>query len=292
MSTVDEPKPIVINANYEIFILILVIFSLFNTLLIISPFQIITIQPQAEQIIWIIDSFICLILLADFFRRLIKAKSKRNYLFKYYGVLDFFGSLPVPGLRAARLLSTILRYRKLRSSDLQTMEQVIVQKRAESTLLSAILIALMVFELGSIAILNAEVSSPQANIKTASDALWWSYVTVATVGYGDRFPVTNSGRIVGIFVMTVGVGLFSVITSFLADWFRRPRKAVAGGIVPSNDQVANGPIKDAAPGLSPPNASIAEVRRLIDEQEAAYLRNMSELRDRLAEIEEQLLDEN
>jgi voltage-gated potassium channel Kch len=79
-------------------------------------------------------------------------------------------------------------------------------------------------EVSSIAMLNAENGAPNANIKTASDALWWGYVTIATVGYGDKYPVTNQGRIVGLFVMTAGVGLFSVLTSFLADWFRRPRQ--------------------------------------------------------------------
>ena len=74
-----------------------------------------------------------------------------------------------------------------------------------------------------ILILKAESADPNANIKNANDALWWGYVTIATVGYGDRYPVTADGRIIGMAVMTVGVALFSGITGYLADWFRRPR---------------------------------------------------------------------
>jgi len=48
-------------------------------------------------------------------------------------------------------------------------------------------------------------------------------VTLATVGYGDKYPVTTAGRVVGVIVIVVGVALFSALTSFLAQWFIRPR---------------------------------------------------------------------
>ena len=47
----------------------------------------------------------------------------------------------------------------------------------------------------SIAILNVE-TAPESNIKTAEDAIWWAFVTITTVGYGDKFPVTTEGRII------------------------------------------------------------------------------------------------
>ena len=75
------------------------------------------------------------------------------------------------------------------------------------------------------AILRVEDGKEGANIQTASDALWWSYVSITTVGYGDRFPVTNTGRVIGAAVLAVGVGLFGVITGFLANLFLAPRRA-------------------------------------------------------------------
>ena len=63
------------------------------------------------------------------------------------------------------------------------------------------------------------MSNPDANIKTAEDALWWSYVTITTVGNGDRFPVTTGGRIIGTLLMTAGVGLFGTFTAFVSSWF-------------------------------------------------------------------------
>jgi voltage-gated potassium channel len=72
-------------------------------------------------------------------------------------------------------------------------------------------LVLCVLEFGALAVLKAESGAPNANITNASDAIWWAYVTITTVGYGDRFPTTNWGRIVGIFVMTAGVGLFGTL---------------------------------------------------------------------------------
>ena len=73
-------------------------------------------------------------------------------------------------------------------------------------------------------ILDAESGIAGANIKTPSDALWWGYVTITTVGYGDRYPVTLPGRIIGIFLLTAGVALFSVFTGFIANAFLTPRR--------------------------------------------------------------------
>ena len=82
---------------------------------------------------------------------------------------------------------------------------------------------ILVLEFGGMAILAAEQRTPDANIKSAGDSLWYIYVTITTVGYGDRFPVTTAGRIVGILVLTLGIGLFSTLSGFLAQTFLAPR---------------------------------------------------------------------
>jgi voltage-gated potassium channel Kch len=103
------------------------------------------------------------------------------------------------------------------------MQRIVLRQRAQSTLLTAVLAAIVMLEIGAVLILDAEDASAQANIKTGIDALWWNIVTLATVGYGDKYPVTTAGRVIGVIVIVVGVGLFSALTSFLAHWFLRPR---------------------------------------------------------------------
>ena len=70
-----------------------------------------------------------------------------------------------------------------------------------------------------------EAPVKNANIKTGEDAVWWAIVTVATVGYGDKFPVTPMGRLIGTAMIVVGVSLFSVLTSYIATQFMTRRKS-------------------------------------------------------------------
>jgi voltage-gated potassium channel len=89
------------------------------------------------------------------------------------------------------------------------------------------------------AILWAESDKTDANIHTASDAIWWSYVTITTVGYGDRYPVTEWGRLVGVLLLSTGVGLFAVITGFIANVFLAPRRAQANAAAAQQDALNN-----------------------------------------------------
>jgi len=91
--------------------------------------------------------------------------------------------------------------------------------QAGSAMYAVSVLVILMIEFGSIAILAAEKTSADANIITANDALWWSLVTISTVGYGDHYPVTIMGRSIAIVVIIIGVGLFGIVTGFLANRF-------------------------------------------------------------------------
>ena len=267
MRQVDEEDRVVVNATYELFVFLLVVLSIFN-----SAFELLLNSGEARRVVLIIDIGISLFLMADATVRLIRAPRRRRFLIDYHGWMILVGSLPLPGVRVLRLLQTALVTRKLRRSDYARMGRIVVEKRAQSALAVAAFLAVLVMEVGGILILRAESNSPAANIKTASDALWWGYVTVATVGYGDKYPVTNAGRAVGALVMTIGVGLFGVITGFLADWFRRPRKAATmmGETTATQNDVPT---------------TVRDLRQLLEAQEQAYQSSMAEIRTRLEALE-------
>jgi voltage-gated potassium channel len=62
-----------------------------------------------------------------------------------------------------------------------------------------------------------ESGSPEANIHTGWDSFWYSIVTITTVGYGDRYPVTVGGRITAMFIMFMGVGIIGALASILSS---------------------------------------------------------------------------
>jgi len=71
----------------------------------------------------------------------------------------------------------------------------------------------------ALAVLDAERGHPDASIETFEDALWWVLTTVTTVGYGDRYPTTSTGRLIAAVLMLMGIALLSIVTATVASWF-------------------------------------------------------------------------
>jgi len=94
-------------------------------------------------------------------------------------------------------------------------------RRAEGAALSPAPISPLSLIFSSVAIIQFE-DVPEAGKMGPADALWWAFVTMATVGYRDRFPVTTQGGFVGGLRITAGVGLFGTLSRFVAAWFLTP----------------------------------------------------------------------
>jgi voltage-gated potassium channel len=73
--------------------------------------------------------------------------------------------------------------------------------------------------IAALAALDAERDAAGSHITTLGDALWWAATTVTTVGYGDTFPVTGTGRLVAVALMLVGISLVGAVTASVAAWF-------------------------------------------------------------------------
>ena len=82
-----------------------------------------------------------------------------------------------------------------------------------STELLLVVPTLLIIIFGAIGVYLAEHEHQGANITNLSDAFWWAIVTIATVGYGDYFPVTAVGRSIAILMMLSGIGIFVLLVS-------------------------------------------------------------------------------
>ena len=87
---------------------------------------------------------------------------------------------------------------------------------------SASITAVLLILFSSIAILQVE-NGADCNIKTAEDAIWWSYSTLTTVSYGELYPITSEGRIIAALLMAAGIALFGTFTGFIASWFYKEK---------------------------------------------------------------------
>ena len=223
-----KPAPYSAEANdtalpigWEMFVFGLAILSIVNMVLVIfAPLA------EVDDVVLTVDVVLSFVFLGDFLTRLHNAHDKRSYFIQGLGWLDLISC--VPFLRFARIVRISRVIRKLRAEGgLRSTLAALGAARASSSLLLVVFVAILMWEFGSMAILAVESRDPDGNIKTASDALWYSLVTMSTVGYGDRFPVSNLGRIIGAIIIIVGVGLFGTITGFLANAFLAPRSETA-----------------------------------------------------------------
>lgn len=205
--------------SYSIFTLILTVLSLGIVVLLLLP-----LSPATLDVLRFYDNLICVVFLVDFAVHLAASRPKRDYFITRRGWLDLLGSIPSLGffpatglLRLARISRLARVARILRGSNRSELVRDVLENRGEYALFVTVLSALLVLTVSSILIVQFESGSANANIATGGDALWWAFVTITTVGYGDQFPVTMLGRFVGVFVMFAGVGIIGSLASILAS---------------------------------------------------------------------------
>lgn len=205
----------------NLIILVLSIYVL-TSLLIGTLFKL---PDEITKVLNTVDTAICFVFLYDFVVRFAKARNKLKFM--KWGWIDLISSIPTFNyFRAGRALRLIRLLRILRAfRSTKHLVHHIFRKRVEGAFSAAVLIAILMIIFSSIAMLQVE-NDPNSNIRSAEDALWWSFVTITTVGYGDKFPVTTEGRIIAMVLMTVGVGLFGTFTGFIASWFVSSSKEV------------------------------------------------------------------
>lgn len=199
---------------YDIFVLGLTVLSIINL-----TFYVVLNDKTILYVVGIIDLLISFFFFADFLKRLFSSKNKKRYFIFEFGWADLLASLPLPQLKILRIFRLIKGYGLVKRAGVDGLKKEFNENRAASALYIVLFMIILLLEFGSILVLAAENSNPDANITSASDAIWWVYVTITTVGYGDQYPTTNTGRLIGVVVMLVGVGLFGVITGFLANKF-------------------------------------------------------------------------
>jgi len=252
---------------YDLVIGILAIFSL---VILILPL-ILQLPPDAVDTLSNVENALCVIFLADFLRSLFRAKSKWGYFLKGGGWLDLLGSIPFAKFaifRFARLFRIARVMRTLKGNDFRKL---LTDQLAQNTLLFTFTIAFVLIFTIALLVLKAEQSNPHANITTYTNAVWWAFVTITTVGYGDYYPVTTAGRFFAIILMFAGLGIIGVLSSYLASTFislqrRRDKKTDEGN--------GNGE-----------NKGENEERQGIDEDETSNLKvQLAAMQEELTEI--------
>ncbi len=197
--------------------LLIAVLSVF-VLIIMFVDTVLELDAETSHLFKLLDFGICIIFFGDFIYRFIKAPSKLAYL--KWGWIDLLSSIPnLEIFRYGRIFRLIRIFRIFRAfPDIKAFINGLFENRSYGTIASVSILTIVVVLTSSIFILQVE-HAPTSNIRIAEDAIWWAFVTVTTVGYGDLYPVTTMGRLIAAGVMICGVGLFGTFTAIFASWF-------------------------------------------------------------------------
>ena len=164
-------------------------------------------QGRAASVTEFIMNVVWAAFVVDYVVRLFLAKPR----FKWF-ITHLFDLLIValPILRPLRLLRLVTFVKVLGRKAGSTF-------RGKIALYSVASTALLIF-VAALAVLDAEHGVSDALITSFPQAIWWAFETITTVGYGDLYPISVTGRVVALCLMTGGVALIGVVTATLASW--------------------------------------------------------------------------
>jgi voltage-gated potassium channel len=177
-----------------------------------------TLPGEISQLLNLVDQVACVGFFADFVLRFRAAESKLAFM--KWGWIDLLACIPtIQALRFGRLLAVFRVLRLLRGvRSVHRLLSILFVNRRRGGMASVGIVMFLLIVASSVGILLVE-QGEGANIRTANDAVWWSFATVTTVGYGDRYPVTTGGRIIAGALMVSGVGLFGALSGIVASLF-------------------------------------------------------------------------
>lgn len=191
---------------------------------------------------WVVTIFFTI----EYFARIISLKKPFKYIFSFYGIIDFVSTIPLYlsylfagsqvllAVRAFRLLR-IFRILKLVKflGEASQLKAALKASRAKIAVFIYVVLILSVI-MGTIMYL---IESDEAGFTSIPRSIYWTIVTLTTVGYGDIAPQTNLGQFIATIIMVLGYGIIAVPTGIVTVEFSRHGKNNKGrSVVHSNTQ--------------------------------------------------------
>ncbi|WP_223694764.1 potassium channel family protein [Leifsonia poae] len=152
-------------------------------------------------IVWIVFA-------ADYVTRLVLSENK--WAFVSHNLIDL-ASVLLPLARPFRMLKDLSRIPVLRGNSGTHL-------RRRVLIVAASFVVMFIYVI-SLAVYSVERNAPHASITSFGDSVWWACVTMATVGYGDYYPVTVPGRMFAVVLMIGGVGIVGTASATIVSYF-------------------------------------------------------------------------
>ncbi|MBR1737586.1 MAG: ion transporter [Firmicutes bacterium] len=168
-----------------------------------------------------------------------------RFLFSFDGIIDLMTILPffyLSGFVAFRMLRVIRIFHLFRINaaydSFNVITQVLYQKKNQ--IISSVFIILIIMLASSLGMYSVEHPVQPDVFRNAFSGLWWSMATIFTVGYGDIYPITTIGKILGIFTTFWGVGAVAIPTGIISAGFVEQYTEVSKRSLPQKHEEISG----------------------------------------------------
>ncbi|MCL2018814.1 MAG: ion transporter [Oscillospiraceae bacterium] len=156
-------------------------------------------------------------------------KARLTYAFTFLMLIDLIAILPsylrlvlyidLDVLRIFRLLR-IFWFFRIKREYIKSLSTIFdVFKKKALSLFFSIFIIFTLMVIASVLMYNAEKDAQPEVFKNALSGLWWSVITITTVGYGEIYPITAMGKVLGAFFSILSIGLIAIPTGIISAGF-------------------------------------------------------------------------
>ncbi len=201
----------------------------FDTFTLPSVYKkIFAVLETAASIVFSIEYILRLWTAPHFFPTLSEKKARRKYALSFIGIIDLitvlpfyislFSALPPAIISSISLLRVFRLFKLSRYSSALYVLIDVIKSRAQELRLSVFVIFILMI-ISSVFMYAVESKAQPDVFNNAFSSLWWAVATFTTVGYGDIYPITSVGKILGTTIALLGIGLVAVPTGIISSGF-------------------------------------------------------------------------
>ena len=181
-------------------------------------------EDNTKDVLFYIELFIVIIFTIEYLLRIHIAEKKRDYIFSFYGIVDFIAIIPfyislgivdLGSLRILRMLRLFRVFKLVRYNKAMRRFNGAFQIVKEELVLFGI-VTFMLLYIGAVGIYYFENESQPEQFQSIFHSFWWAVTTLTTVGYGDVYPITIGGRLFTFIILMIGLGIVAVPACLLS----------------------------------------------------------------------------
>ncbi|WP_299115399.1 ion transporter [uncultured Winogradskyella sp.] len=209
-----------LSKSFAFFIQFLIVLSVITFSVETLP----NLKPQTEVILNSIEIFCVIVFTLEYLARIYVADNKPKFIFSFFGIIDFLAILPFylsfgVDLRSLRVLRLFRLFRLLKlvryNRAMRHFTKAMLMAKEQIVLFMGVTLVLIYF--AAIGIYYFENEAQPEHFSSIFDSLWWSIVTLTTVGYGDVYPITVGGRVFTFIILLIGLGIVAIPTGIISS---------------------------------------------------------------------------